>query len=279
MNTLPNKVAIVTGAASRRGMGRSVALRLAGEGADVVVADKFNIAPSIRPEDKDWGGLDSVVKEIRALGRDGLAVPVDISNSAEVDDLVAKTLAKFKKIDILVNCVGIRGPVPTPMIEISEKDWRTVIDTNINGAFFLTKAVAKTMIPNGEGKKIVIISSQVGIKGMAGSSVYSVSKHGVEGIIKNLALELAKYRINVNGIRPGAIDTNFRDQSLINQAKAAGITVEEALQKDAKGGPSSIIPLGRMGTPEEIADLVLFLVSDQSKYITGESFTIAGGLI
>ena len=279
MNTLHNKVAIVTGAASRRGMGRSVALRLAGEGADVVVADKFSIAPSIRPEDKDWGGLESVVKEIRALGRDGLAVPVDISNSSEVDDLVAKTLAKFKKIDILVNCVGIRGPVPTPMIEISEKDWRTVIDTNINGAFFLTKAVAKTMIPNGEGKKIVIVSSQVGIKGMAGSSVYSVSKHGVEGIIKNLALELAKYRINVNGIRPGAIDTNFRDQSLINQAKAAGITVEEALQKDAKGGPASIIPLGRMGTPEEIADLALFLVSDQSKYITGECFTIAGGLV
>jgi 3-oxoacyl-[acyl-carrier protein] reductase len=165
------------------------------------------------------------------------------------------------------------------MIEISEKDWRAVIDTNINGAFFLTKAVAKTMIPNGEGKKIVIVTSQVGIKGMLGSSVYSVSKHGAEGIVKNLALELAKYKINVNGIRPGAIDTNFRDPSLINQAKAAGITVEEALAKDAKGGPGAMIPLGRLGTPEDIADLALFLVSDQSKYITGESFTIAGGMV
>lgn len=278
MDLLKNKVAIVTGAASRRGIGRSIAIKLAGEGADVVVADKFNIAPSIRPEDKGWGGLEAVVKEIQALGRDGLAVPMDISNPAEVDNLVDKTLAKFKKIDILVNCAGIRGPVPTPMLEITEADWRMVIDTNINGAFFLAKAVAKAMLLNGEGKKIVMVSSQVGVKGIPGSSAYSVSKHGVEGIIKNLALEMAKYKINVNGIRPGAIDTNFRDSSLANQAKVAGITVEEALQNDAKGGPAAMIPFGRMGTPEEIADLVLFLVSDQSKYITGEIFTIAGGM-
>jgi NAD(P)-dependent dehydrogenase (short-subunit alcohol dehydrogenase family) len=278
MNLLKNKVAVVTGAASRRGIGRAIALKLAGEGANIVVADKFSIAPSIRPEDKDWGGLESVVKEIQALGREGLAIPTDISISSEVDNLVVKTLAKFKKIDILFNCVGIRGPVPTPMIDIDEKDWRNVIDTNVNGAFLLAKAVAKTMIPNGEGKKIVMVSSQVGTKGMPGSSVYSVSKHAVEGIIKNLALELAKYRINVNGIRPGAVDTNFRDPSLVNQAKAAGITVEEALAKDARGGPGAMIPLGRMGTPEEIADLALFLVSDQSRYITGEIFTIAGGL-
>ena len=278
MDLLKNKVAIVTGAASRRGIGRAIALRLAGEGANVVVADKFAIAPSIRPEDKDWGGLEAVVKEIRALGRDGLSVPTDRSIPAEVDNLVAKTLDKFNKIDILVNCVGIRGPIPTPMLEITEADWRMVIDTNLNGAFFLAKAVARTMVPDGEGRKIVMISSQVGVKGIPGSAAYSVSKHGMEGIIKNLALELAKYKINVNGVRPGAIDTNFRDSSLANQAKAAGITVEEALLKDARGGPAAMIPFGRMGTPEEVADLVLFLVSDQSKYITGEIFTIAGGL-
>jgi 3-oxoacyl-[acyl-carrier protein] reductase len=278
LDFLKNKVAIVTGAASRRGMGRAVALRLAGEGANVIVADKFSIAPSIRPDEKDWRGLEAVVGEIQTLGRLGLAVPTDISHPAEVDNLVTQSLKKFGKIDILVNCVGIRGPVPTPMIDINEQDWRMVIDTNLNGAFFLAKAVAKTMIPNGEGKKIVIVSSQVGIKGMPGSSVYSVSKHGVEGIIKNLALELAKYRINVNGIRPGAVDTNFRDPSLISQAKAAGISVEEALAKESKAGPGAMIPLGRLGTPEDIADLALFLVSDQSKYITGEIFTIAGGL-
>jgi 3-oxoacyl-[acyl-carrier protein] reductase len=276
MDLLKNKVAVITGAASRRGMGRAIALKFAVEGADIVVADKFKIAPSVRPEDKDWGGLEAVVKEIQALGRDGLSITADVSNPVEVDYLVSKTLARFKKIDILVNCAGIRGPVPTPMIEISEKDWRMVIDTNVNGSFFLAKAVAKTMIPEGEGKKIVIISSQVGIKGITGSAAYSVSKHAVEGIIKNLALDLAKYKINVNGIRPGAIDTNFRDASLVNQAKAAGITVEEALKKDA--GPGAMIPLGRQGTPEDIADLALFLVSDQSKYITGEIFTIAGGM-
>jgi 3-oxoacyl-[acyl-carrier protein] reductase len=165
------------------------------------------------------------------------------------------------------------------MIEIDEKEWKRVIDTNINGTFLIAKAVAKTMIADGEGKKIVFVSSQVGIKGVPGNSVYSVSKHGIEGIIKNLALELAKYKINVNGIRPGAIDTNFRDASLVKRAETSGISVEEVLKKELKEGPAAMIPLGRQGTPEEIADLVLFLVSDQSKYITGECITIGGGLV
>ena len=110
MDTLKDKVALVTGAGSQRGMGRAIALKLASEGANVVVADKYNIPRSIRPEDKGWGGLDAVVKEIQALGGDGLAVEADISQSSDVDNLVAKTLKKFGKIDILVNCVGIRGP-------------------------------------------------------------------------------------------------------------------------------------------------------------------------
>lgn len=279
MNTLKDKVAIVTGAASHRGMGRSIARRFAGEGANVVVADKFGVPPSVRPEDKGWEGLNAVVNEIKALGSAGLAVETDVSKDAEVENLVAQTLRKFGKIDILVHCVGIRGPVPTNIVDLDEKDWRMVMDTNLTGSFLIAKAVAKTMIPDGEGKKIVFISSQMGIKGWAGSSAYSVSKHGVEGLIKTLALELARYKINVNGIRPGSIDTNFRDESLVKQAKAAQISIEAIMEKEARGGPSAMIPLGRMGTPEDISDLSLFLVSDQSKYITGECFTIAGGLV
>lgn len=275
---LEGKVALVTGAASRKGMGRSIALRLAREGVSVVVADKFGVPSSIRPEDKGWGGLNDVVKEIRVLERDSLAIEVDISKSSEVDNMVAKIIGKFGIIDILVNCVGIRGPVPTMLVDLDEKDWQMVMDINLTGSFLISKAVAKTMIPNGEGKKIVLVSSQQDIKGYPGGAAYSVSKHGVEGLIKTMALELARYKINVNGIRPGAIDTNFRDQSLVKQASAARISVEEALNKDIKNGPAAMIPLGRMGTPEEIADLVLFLVSDQSRYITGEIFTIAGGL-
>ena len=152
------------------------------------------------------------------------------------------------------------------------------MDINLTGSFLISKAVVKQMIPNGEGKKIVLISSQQGTKGYPGGSAYSASKHGVLGLSKSLALELARYKINVNAICPGAIDTNFRDDSLVKQAKDSKISVEEALDKDAKGGPAAMIPLGRMGTPEDIADLALFLVSEQSRYITGESFIISGGL-
>jgi NAD(P)-dependent dehydrogenase (short-subunit alcohol dehydrogenase family) len=219
------------------------------------------------------------VKEIQALGRDGLAVEADISQSADVDNLVTKTLGKFGKIDILVNCVGIRGPVPTNTVDLDEKVWQQVLDINLTGSFLLSKAVAKTMIPDGKGKKIVLISSQQGLKGYPGGSAYCASKFGVVGLAKTLALELAKYKINVNIICPGPIDTNFRDDSLILQAKNNGISVEEALQKDAKGGPGAMIPLGRLGIPEDIADLALFLVSEQSGFITGETFTIAGGLV
>ncbi|MFC1863302.1 SDR family NAD(P)-dependent oxidoreductase [Thermodesulfobacteriota bacterium] len=278
MNTLKNKVALVTGASSKKGMGRSIALRLAGEGASVVVSDKFGIPPSIWPEDEGWGGLDAVVDEIKALGGDALPMLADVSNSGEVDNLVAKAIERFGRIDILVNCVGIRGPVPVPVVELDEKDWRMLMDINLTGSFLIAKAVAKTMIPDGEGKKIILISSQVGTKGYPGAAAYCASKHGVLGLAKTLALELARSKINVNAICPGAIDTSFRDESMAAQAKAEGISIKEVIEKDAKRGPAAMIPLGRLGTSEDVADLALFLVSEQSRYITGEMFTIAGGL-
>ena len=279
MNTLNDKVVLVTGAASKKGMGRAIALKLAEDGAEVVVSDKFGIPPSIWPEDKGWRGLDAVADEIKSLGGDALPVLADVSNSGDVDNLVAEAIKRYGRIDILVNCVGIRGPMPVPVLELDEKDWKRILDINLTGSFLIAKAVAKTMIPNGEGKKIVLISSQVGTKGYPGGAAYCASKHGVLGLAKTLALELAQYRINVNAICPGAIDTSFRDESMAAVAKAKGISVEEVIEQDVKNGPASMIPLGRMGTSEDVADLALFLVSEQSRYITGELFTIAGGLI
>ena len=132
------------------------------------------------------------------------------------------------------------------------------------------------MIPNGEGKKIVLIGSKAATQGYAGSSGYCASKHGVLGLGRTLAAELAQYKINVNIINPGGFDTNLRDQEIIKRAKAQGISVDKAVEEELKK-PGLRVPLGRLGKPEEIADLVFFLVSDQSAYITGKTIDIDGG--
>jgi NAD(P)-dependent dehydrogenase (short-subunit alcohol dehydrogenase family) len=278
MSSLKGKVALVTGAASKRGMGRAVARRLAKEGADVAVLDKFAAPKSIWPGEENWGGLDAVVKEIETEGRRGLALVADIASGKDVDSAVAQTVKKFGKIDILVHCGGIRGAMTTPVTELSEADWRAIIDINLTGAFLISKAVAKTMIPDGEGKKIVLIGSKAATQGYPGSSGYCASKHGLLGLGRTLALELAKYKINVNIINPGGFETNLRDQAIIERAKTQGIPLEQAVAEESKKvGPGPSVPLGRLGKPEEIADLVFFLVSEQSAYITGKTIDIDGG--
>ena len=277
MNSLEDKVALVTGAASKRGMGHAIALRLAREGANVAVVDKYAAPRSLFPGDEGWGGLDAEVAEIEALGRKALAMVVDISNSREVDKAVAKALEKFKKIDILVHCAAIHGPVETPIAELAEEDWRTVLDVNLTGSFLISKAVTKDMIVRGEGGRIVIIASMGGTHGIAGSGAYCASKWGVIGLVKTMALELGKHKINVNAINPGAIVTNIMDEAFAEMAKAQGITWVEARERDYQK-ISTGISLGRLGTTDEVADLAFFLASDMSTYITGEAIGIGGGL-
>jgi len=189
MKSLEGKVAMVTGAASKRGMGHAVVVRLAAEGADVVILDKYAAPKSIWPGEEGWGGLEAVVGEIKSQGREALAVVADISNSKAVDEAVAKALDKFGKIDILVHCGGIRGSMTTPITDLTEEEWRAIIDVNLTGSFLISKAVARTMIPDGEGKKIVLIGSMAALKGYAGSSGYCASKHGILGLGRTLAAE------------------------------------------------------------------------------------------
>jgi NAD(P)-dependent dehydrogenase (short-subunit alcohol dehydrogenase family) len=277
MNSLKDKVAFITGAASKRGMGRAIALRLAGEGADIVVVDKFAAPQSRFPGDEGWEGLNTVVAEVKSLGKEALAIVADTNQSKEVETAVAKALERFGKIDILVHCAAIRGPVTTPIIDLAEEDWRRVLDINLTGSFLISKAIAKTMVSKGKGGKIVLVASLGGVKGMPGSAGYCASKFGVIGLVKTLALELANYKINVNAISPGTVITNLRDSFHIEKGQAEGITIDEAIRRDYQKLTEGI-PLGRVGTTEEIADLALFLVSDQSKYITGEAINITGGV-
>ncbi|OGO30254.1 MAG: hypothetical protein A2Z29_09080 [Chloroflexi bacterium RBG_16_56_11] len=276
MSNLKGKVAMVTGAGSKRGMGRAIAVRLAGEGADIAILDKYAAPQSIWPGDEGWGGLDSVAAEIKSLGREALALVTDVSNSQAVDAAVTKTLKKFGKIDILVHCGGTRGAMTTPIVELSEAEWRAILDINLTGSFLIARAVARTMIKDGEGKKIVLFGSKAATQGYAGSSGYCASKHGVLGLGRTLAAELAQYKINVNIVNPGGFETNLRDEEIVKRAKAKGISLAEALEQEAKN-PGPKVPWGRLGRPEEIADLVFFLVSDQSTYITGEAIDIDGG--
>ena len=278
MSMLEGKVALVTGTASKRGMGRAIALRLAREGADVVVTDKYPAPKSLFPGDEGWRGLEAEVAEIEAMGRKALAIPFDVAKSNEVEAAVARALEKFGKIDILVHCAAIRGPVNTPLVEHTEKDWRDCLEVNVLGTFFISKAVARHMIKRNQGGKILIFASMAGIHGVKGSSAYCASKYATIGLVKSLALELAPYHINVNAINPGAIITNLRDAAFAKMAQEQGISWDEAREKDYKM-MSANIPWGRLGTVEEVADLALFLVSDQSNYITAETIGITGGLI
>ncbi len=276
MNSLKGKVALVTGAASKRGMGHAVAVRLAKEGADVVVADKFAAPKSMFPGDEGWGGLDEIVEEIRGLRRRGLAVTLDVNSSQEIDAAIDKIIEKFRRLDILVHTAAIRGPVRVNVIDLSVRDIRTIIDVDLVGAFLICKMAAKEMIGGGNGGKIVIFCSLAGTQGVAGSAVYAAANWGTIGLRKSLALELAKYKINVNGINPGMIVTNLRDETFKKMAEAEGITWEEARQKD-QVPLASRIPWGRLGTPEEAADLTYFLCSKESDYITGEVIALGGG--
>jgi 3-oxoacyl-[acyl-carrier protein] reductase len=279
MKALENKVALVTGAASKKGLGRAIALRLAGEGAHVAVLDKFAVPQSVWAEDEGWGGLAAVVKEIEAEGRQGLALEADVSDGRAVDAAVAQTIRKLGKIDILVHGGGVRGPMKIPVMDLSEEQWRGVIDVNLTGSFLISRAVARTMIPDGQGKKIVLVGSLGGTKGYPGSSAYCCSKYGVVGLGKTLAQELAQYKINVNIIHPGGFDTNLRDDQIRKIAETKGVSLAEAIEEEKRTGPpENFIPLGRLGRPEEIADLIFFLVSNQSAYITGAEIIIGGGL-
>lgn len=275
-NALSGKVAFVTGAAAKRGMGHAVALRLAREGADVVVSDKFAAPKSAWTGDEDWKGLEEVVREIETLGRKAMASVAGVENAGEVEAAVKAAIDGFGKIDILVNCAGTRGPVGIPVVEGNEADWRIQFEVNALGPFIVSRAVARDMIRRKQGGKIVHIASAAGKLPVPGSAAYAASKWAVIGFVQALAMELAPYKINVNAINPGFFATNLRDEDAVMRSRKAGMSVEE-FREDEYKKLISLVPLKRMGKVEDIANVVFFLVSDQSDYMTGQAINITGG--
>jgi 3-oxoacyl-[acyl-carrier protein] reductase len=244
---LTGKTAIVTGGA--RGIGRSIAMTLAAAGANIVI----NYTSSSK-------AAEEVVEEAKKLGVSALAVKADVSKNDEIENLVKEVLNNFSSIDILVNNAGITRD--NLLIRMSEEDFQDVIDINLKGAFICTKHVSKVMMKQRTGK-IINIASVVGVMGNAGQSNYAASKAGLIGFTKSIAKELAKRNINVNAVAPGYIETDMtaslpekvREEFMIN------------------------IPMARGGVPQDVANVVLFLSSKYSDYVTGQVINIDGGMV
>ena len=238
-------MALVTGAA--QGIGKAVALLLARNGADIVVSD-INLEKA-----------EETAKEVQVLGRKALAIKVDVAKSNDVDKMVQAILAQFGHIDILINNAGIARD--KLILRMTEEDWDVVLNINLKGTFNCTKAVVRHMSKQKSGK-IVNIASVVGEMGNAGQGNYAASKAGVIGFTKTIAREFAQRGINVNVIAPGYIET----------------PMTEALPDKVKEDLKRLIPMDRLGKPEDVAEAVLFLVSESANYITGQVLNVNGGI-
>lgn len=243
---LAGKTAIVTGGS--RGIGRAIALKLADLGANIVI--NYTSSP-----DK----AEAVVEEIKELGREAIALKADVSNGEEVKNLIKEVEKKFDTIDLLINNAGITKDAL--FIRMKEEDWDRVLDINLKGTYNCTKAVTRKMMKQKSGK-IVNLTSVVGVTGNAGQANYAASKAGVIGFTKSVAKELGVKGINVNAVAPGFIQTDMTD----------------VLSDDIKENLMTQIPMKRLGSPEEVADVVAFLCTEESKYITGQVIHIDGGM-
>ncbi|AVK83138.1 beta-ketoacyl-ACP reductase [Lysinibacillus sp. B2A1] len=247
MRKLEGKVAVVTGAS--RGIGRAIALKLADEGAKVVVNYSGSQAKA-----------EEVVTMIQENGGEAIAVQASVSQTEEVTALMDKAVKTFGSLDILVNNAGITRD--NLLMRMKEDEWDDVLATNLKGVFLCTKAVTRQMMKQRAGR-IINISSIVGVAGNAGQANYVAAKAGVIGLTKTTAKELASRNILVNAIAPGFIETEMTDQ----------------LSEELKQGMLTQIPLAKLGQPEDIAKAVAFLASDDANYMTGQTLHIDGGMV
>jgi len=246
MSQLTNQIAVVTGAG--RGIGRAIALKFANEGADVVVVSRTQ------------ENSEKVAAEIRALGRKAWAHAVDVADAAAVNTAAEKILAEAGKVDILVNNAGVTRD--GLLMRMSDADWDSVLNTNLKGAFLVTKAFSRAMIKARTGR-IINISSVIGLIGNAGQCNYAASKAGLIGFTQSAAKELAGRGITVNAIAPGFIETDM--------------TAE--LKEDLKAALIKQIPLGCLGQADDIAGAALYLASPAARYVTGQVLTVDGGMV
>ncbi|WP_169988506.1 SDR family NAD(P)-dependent oxidoreductase [Microbispora sp. H10836] len=274
-SSLNDKVAVVTGASRPGGIGRAICRQLAAAGAVVVVSDLGPRATGDGPFQAPAAGeLDGAVAEIEAAGGRAIAVPCDVTDPGDVDALVEAAVSKFGRLDIFVNNAGI-AIESVELVEVSTPGFRKTLDVNLIGTFHGIRAAARQMIRQGAGGRIINTASQAGKSGWPMLSAYSASKFGVIGLTQVAAKELGRHGITVNAVCPGTVDTelsNSPDGIWQMYARMYGTTPEQVRQDTI-----AQIPLGRLQTPDDVADLVAFLASEAGGYITGEAINTTGG--
>ncbi len=249
---LEKKVAVVTGAG--RGIGKAIATKLTEEGARVVVSDV------------DLAFAESLAEKLKVMGREALAIKADVSNGPEVESMFEQAGRRFGGVDILVNNAGIRRDAP--FHKLSEKDWDSAIAVQLKGSFNCARAAQKYMVRQNYGKIVNLSSPVPASLGNQGQTSYASASAAIEGFTKALALELGRYNINVNCVAPDFIDTEMTR----NTARKEGMYLD-----DFKRFALAQIPLRRLGTPEDVANVVLFLVCDESSFISGQVICVRGG--
>jgi len=254
---LEGKVALITGAA--KGIGNGIALKLASEGANIVAADVL-----IKEAER-------VARQLVEMGTRSMALKLDVTSKKEIENVLTQIMDQYGKIDILVTCAGVEQ-IPCSAIEIDEKEWDKVLNINLKGTLYCCQVVGREMMKQKYGK-IITISSLNGKTGVPYTVAYNISKFGVIGLTKTLANELAPYNINVNSICPGLTDTELLARVWERRASILGVSREEVYRSAINN-----IPLKRLGIPNDLGNIAVFLASDHSNYITGELIHVTGGL-
>jgi NAD(P)-dependent dehydrogenase (short-subunit alcohol dehydrogenase family) len=273
-NDLKEKTAIITGSGKRTGIGFAIAEKLASSGSRVIIADLGN------PPEDDTGiklgtieEMESVARELKeAYGVETLAVELDVTRSASVKNMMEKIKAKFSRVDLLFNNAGAVFGAPSTVHDYDEKAWLKTIDVNLHGVYRVSKAVIPMML--GKPGAIVNVSSKAGKSPPLWNPAYAVAKAGVVMLTKVMALDLAAQNIRVNAICPGLIMTDLQEARIQMEAQVFGTTYDEAKERLSK-----TVPMERLGRPAEVADLAVYLSSDESSYITGQAVNVGGGIM
>jgi 3-oxoacyl-[acyl-carrier protein] reductase/meso-butanediol dehydrogenase/(S,S)-butanediol dehydrogenase/diacetyl reductase len=274
MHGLEGKVAIVTGAARYRGIGRGIAVRLAEEGADVVAVGSPR-APERYPDSEKemgWRGVESVAAEVEALDRRALGIDADLTKPDDVERVIDETMRKLGRIDIVVNNAGLAFCGERNLWEIDDQEWYDVIDVNLNGVYLLTSRALRQMVAAERGGRVINISSSAGRMGVPQYGAYCATKFGVIGLTQMLAIEAAPHHITVNCVAPGSVDTDMMDGTFQHMA--------DRYHSDAGAMKQAVVRtvlLGRQGRPSDIAGAVAFFASDDASWITGQTLNVGGG--